>query len=248
MGQRKRRKFTPEYKSEVVKLVRTSGKSIGQVSKETAVRAWVKRAEIDERKDPHGPLTSEERGEVTRLRRELRTVTTQKWPCAFILMSGCAAAPPPVLRDPSGPCLQLVLRRIQHSEQGTLWRGDQMAWNGWTGTHGMDAPLVQATADSPAAAREAQAFRRARIANRALVWSIAGAFAAFVTMAALAAHDQHLERASIGVDFLFPVWGLVAIAGGSILDQVVAPPHLDRAIASYNAARPAGCTDGGDDR
>jgi len=34
MGRRKRRKFTPEYKAEVVKLVRTSGKSIGQVASE----------------------------------------------------------------------------------------------------------------------------------------------------------------------------------------------------------------------
>jgi transposase len=61
----------------------TSGKSIGQVSSElelteTAVRAWVKRADVDEKKDPNGPLTSEERGEVTRLRRELRTVTMER--------------------------------------------------------------------------------------------------------------------------------------------------------------------------
>lgn len=83
MGRRKRRKFTPEYKAEVVKLVRTSGKSIGQVSSElelteTAVRQWVKRAEIDEKKDPNGPLTSEERAEVVRLRRELRTMTMER--------------------------------------------------------------------------------------------------------------------------------------------------------------------------
>lgn len=83
MGRRKRRKFTPEYKAEVVKLVRTSGKSIGQVSSElelteTAVREWVKRAAIDEKKDPNGPLTSEERAEVVRLRRELRTVTMER--------------------------------------------------------------------------------------------------------------------------------------------------------------------------
>ena len=32
MERRKRRKFTPEYKAEGVKLVRTSGKSIGQLS------------------------------------------------------------------------------------------------------------------------------------------------------------------------------------------------------------------------
>ena len=83
MGRRKRRTFTPEYKAEVVKLVRTSGKSIGQVSSElelteTAVRAWVKRADIDEKKDPNGPLTSDERAEVTRLRRELRTMTMER--------------------------------------------------------------------------------------------------------------------------------------------------------------------------
>ena len=83
MGRRKRRKFTPEYKAEVVKLVRTSGKSIGQLSKElelteTAVRAWVQRADIDEKRDPNGPLTTEERAEMTRMRRELRTVTMER--------------------------------------------------------------------------------------------------------------------------------------------------------------------------
>jgi transposase len=83
MERRKRRKFTPEYKAEVVKLVQTSGKSIEKVSRElelteTAVREWVKRAEIDEKKDPNGPLTSDERAEVTRLRRELRTMTMER--------------------------------------------------------------------------------------------------------------------------------------------------------------------------
>jgi len=80
---RARRSFTKEYKAEVVALVRTSGKSVGQVAKEldlteTAVRAWVKQAAIDEKKDPHGPLTSEERAENTRLRRELKTVTMER--------------------------------------------------------------------------------------------------------------------------------------------------------------------------
>jgi transposase len=83
MERRKRRKFTPEYKAEVVKLVQTSGKSIEKLSSEldlteTAVREWVKRAAIDEKKDPNGPLTSDERAEVTRLRRELRTVTMER--------------------------------------------------------------------------------------------------------------------------------------------------------------------------
>jgi transposase-like protein len=83
MGRRKRRKFTPEYKAEVVKLIRTSGKSIGEVAREldlttTAVRAWVARAGIDEKRDPNGPLTTEERAEITRMRRELRTVTMER--------------------------------------------------------------------------------------------------------------------------------------------------------------------------
>ncbi len=80
---KERRSFTREYKAEVVKLARTSGKSAGLIARElglteTSVRAWVKRAEIDEKKDPQGPLTSEERAENTRLRRELKTMTMER--------------------------------------------------------------------------------------------------------------------------------------------------------------------------
>jgi transposase len=83
MERRKRRTFKREYKAEVVRLVRTSGKSIPQLAKEldlggSGIRAWVKQAEIDEKRDPHGPLTTEERAENVRLRRELRTVTMER--------------------------------------------------------------------------------------------------------------------------------------------------------------------------
>ncbi len=83
MAKRKRRKFTAEYKAEVVGLVRASGKGIGQVAKEmdlteTAVRNWVKQGQIDATRDPSGPLTSEERAELTRLRREFKTVTQER--------------------------------------------------------------------------------------------------------------------------------------------------------------------------
>ena len=97
MGRRKRRQFTKEYKAKVVELVRTSGKSPGQVAREldlteTAVRAWVRQATIDEKRDPDGPLTSEERGELTRLRRELKTVSMErdflKKAAAFFARSG----------------------------------------------------------------------------------------------------------------------------------------------------------------
>lgn len=97
MGRQKRRKFTPEYKAKVVKLIEASGKSVGQVAEEldlteTSVRAWVKRSEVDQKRDPNGPLTTEERAEVVRLRRELRTVTMErdflKKAAAFFARSG----------------------------------------------------------------------------------------------------------------------------------------------------------------
>ncbi len=83
MERRKRRKFTPEFKAEVVGLVRSSGRSAGQIAKEldlteTAVRGWVRRAGIDARRDSNGPLTTEERAELARLRRELKTVTMER--------------------------------------------------------------------------------------------------------------------------------------------------------------------------
>lgn len=83
MTKRKRRSFTPEYKAEVVRLVRESGKTVGQIAKEldlteTAVRAWVERATIDDRKDATGPLTTDERAELARLRRENKRLEMER--------------------------------------------------------------------------------------------------------------------------------------------------------------------------
>jgi len=81
MARRPRRKFTPEFKAEVVGLVRSSGKSIGQISRdldltETAVREWVKQADVDAgRRDG---LTTAEREELVRLRRENRVLQEER--------------------------------------------------------------------------------------------------------------------------------------------------------------------------
>lgn len=73
---RPRRSFTPEFKAEIVELCRRGDRSIGQVSidfdlTETAVREWVKQADIDDGRRSDG-LTTAEREELNRLRRENR--------------------------------------------------------------------------------------------------------------------------------------------------------------------------------
>jgi transposase-like protein len=83
---RVRRSFTKEFKAEAVRLVRegaTVGKSVGKIAKdldltETALRAWMKRAEIDEGRGPPGALTTAEREELTRLRRENRVLQMER--------------------------------------------------------------------------------------------------------------------------------------------------------------------------
>ncbi len=73
---RPRRSFTPEFKAEIVEACRRGDRSIGQVARdfdltETAVREWVRQADIDAG-TRHDGLTSAERDELSNLRRENR--------------------------------------------------------------------------------------------------------------------------------------------------------------------------------
>ena len=73
---RARRSFTPEFKAEIVELCRRGDRSVGQVAKdfdltETAVREWVKQADLDSGARTDG-LTTDERAELAALRRENR--------------------------------------------------------------------------------------------------------------------------------------------------------------------------------
>jgi len=83
MGRRKRRAFTEEYKAEVVALVRKSGKSIGAIAKdldltETSLREWVRQAEVDAGRGPAGSLTTAEREELSKLRRQVKTLEMER--------------------------------------------------------------------------------------------------------------------------------------------------------------------------
>lgn len=72
---RARRSFMPEFKAEAVRLCKVGDRSVTQVAvdldlTETALREWVKLADIDAGDGPPGALTSDERADLTQLRRE----------------------------------------------------------------------------------------------------------------------------------------------------------------------------------
>jgi transposase len=83
MERRKRRKFTTEFRAEAVRLVREGTKSLPQVAKdldltESALRIWVRQAEVAEGKGAAGALGPVEREELVRLRRENRQLLMER--------------------------------------------------------------------------------------------------------------------------------------------------------------------------
>lgn len=79
----KRRQFTSEYKAEVVRLATQPGKTPFEVARElglspSAVSNWVKQAAIDAGRGGTGSLTTAEREELARLRRENRTLRQER--------------------------------------------------------------------------------------------------------------------------------------------------------------------------
>jgi transposase len=81
MSSRTRPPYPAVFRAEAVQLVQAHGRSLTQVAKDLGVhhdtlRTWVKQAAIDGgRRDG---LTTEERGELARLRREVRLLKEEK--------------------------------------------------------------------------------------------------------------------------------------------------------------------------
>src|SRR3954467_4057235 len=80
---RARRAFTPEFKAEAVRLCKVGDRTVRDVAKdldltETALRDWVKRADIDAGQGPPGALTTDERAELTQLRRENKRLQMER--------------------------------------------------------------------------------------------------------------------------------------------------------------------------
>lgn len=82
MSRRARRQFSEQFKTEAVELVRSSGKSVGQIAKdldltETALREWVNKSEgTHPRKE--GELTEDERAKLKRLEEENRVLKMER--------------------------------------------------------------------------------------------------------------------------------------------------------------------------
>jgi transposase len=82
MPQRFQRPYPPEFRREAVSLVKVSGRSVKQVAGELGVsteslRIWLKQDQLDRGERDDG-LTSEERGELRRLRKQVRELEQER--------------------------------------------------------------------------------------------------------------------------------------------------------------------------
>ena len=79
---RPRRQFTDEFKAGAIRLVLDEGKTVGAVAREldltaSALADWVRKAQADRTKGRSG-LTGVEREELTRLRKEVRELRSER--------------------------------------------------------------------------------------------------------------------------------------------------------------------------
>lgn len=82
-SKKKRRAFSPEFKAKAVRLYQSGERSIAQVAvdldlTESSLRNWVKQAEVDAGAGPPDALTTAEKEELGRLRRENKRLKQER--------------------------------------------------------------------------------------------------------------------------------------------------------------------------
>lgn len=80
---RARRNFTPEFKAGAVRLVLEEGKRLSAVAEDldltaSALGKWVEQARADKGKSKRGTLTTDEKEELARLRKENRVLRVER--------------------------------------------------------------------------------------------------------------------------------------------------------------------------
>jgi transposase len=82
-AKQRRRRFTAEFKAGAVRLVLVEGQSVTGVARDLGISAsglsrWVEQARADQGKSKRGTLTTEEKEELTRLRKEVRELRLER--------------------------------------------------------------------------------------------------------------------------------------------------------------------------
>jgi transposase-like protein len=75
--------YPEAFRADAVALVRRSGKSLAEVAADLGVsdeslRKWVQQAKVDAGEGPPGALSTEEREELRRLRRQVKTLEMER--------------------------------------------------------------------------------------------------------------------------------------------------------------------------
>lgn len=79
----KRREYTKEFKAGAVRLVLEEGKKVSDVARDLGVHrslldAWIRQSRTDAGKGPPGALTTAEREELARLKKENRELRMER--------------------------------------------------------------------------------------------------------------------------------------------------------------------------
>jgi transposase len=82
-SKRTRRSFSEEFKAGAVRLVLEEGKTVGAAARdldltESSLRKWVEQTRVDRGKGKPGALTTAEREELARLRKENRILQEER--------------------------------------------------------------------------------------------------------------------------------------------------------------------------
>jgi transposase len=79
MGRRRRPKYSPEFRAEAVRLVRTRTEPLTAIARELGISRGALQAWVDATRPPAAaPLTTDERTELVALRREIHALREER--------------------------------------------------------------------------------------------------------------------------------------------------------------------------